>query len=166
MPKAPPESLVSRLLGLRRERDRHVAETAAEARDRLQDLAIVEAAGTADPDDAAELAELLDALGESPETFAEMVAAVREIVAAGAAARRAELFLDEYSARLDRAVEAMHAANRRRNEATKSVHAIKSAAAAARRDLAEWGAARRQSTGLADDARVQQLIERAAADAG
>ena len=162
MPKAPPESLVSRLLGLRRERDRHVAETAAEARDRLQDLAIVEAAGTADPDDAAELAELLDALGESPETFAEMVAAVREIVAAGAAAQRAEGFLSEYSARLDQAVEAMRDANDRRNAATRAVHTLKSAAAAARRDLAAWGAARRQSPGLADDARLAVLIERAA----
>ena len=156
------ESLLDRLMGVRRERETHEIETAAEARDRLRDLAIAEAAGTADPDDAAEVDSLLDRLGEPTERFAEMVAAVREIVAAGAAAQRAEGFLSEYSARLDQAVEAMRDANDRRNAATRAVHTLKSAAAAARRDLAEWGAARRQSPGLADDDRIAVLIERAA----
>lgn len=158
MPKTAPESLLSRLMGIRRERENHVAESDAEARQRLQTLAIAEAAGDASADAAAELDVLLDKLGESPETFAQMVADVQSVVAAGAAARRAESFLDGYRDRFEQAVREMREANDARNAASRRVHGMEAKNSAARRSIAAWATARRANPALADDDRVQRLI--------
>lgn len=163
-PKSTAPSLLDRLRGIRQERQ-DVAESDADAaRVRLQDFAIRAAAGEVDPDAAEEIDRLLAKLDADPGAFERKVGEIRELVRAGAAARRAERFRDGYSEAFADAVTALRAANDARNAANRRVHELKRERSAAMRRDTEWSRLRSASPEWASDPRITSMIDAAAAD--